>query len=114
MTLMAEVLPVFGAEASLRAVPLRLERARGIARISVCGTDGQSRLDRLYQSGSAKVRLPRVATGAPLEAILINTAGGVTGGDEIAYEVAVGIGGAAVIATQAAERIYRRSAGTAI
>jgi urease accessory protein len=93
---------------------IRLERARGLARLAIrAGEDGRSRLDRLYQSGSAKVRLPRVAVDAPLQAILLNTAGGLTGGDELAYEVAVGDAAAAVVATQAAERIYRRSAGTA-
>ena len=75
--------------------------------------DGRTRLDRLYQSGSAKVRLPRVGTGEPLQAILINTAGGITGGDQLGYEVAVGDGATAVVTTQAAERIYRRATGTA-
>jgi urease accessory protein len=92
-----------------------LERARGRARIVIRGeAGGRSRLDGLYQFGSTKVRLPRAAADAPIEAILLNTAGGVTGGDELAYEVAVGAGGTALVTTQAAERIYRRAAGTAV
>lgn len=101
-------------ETAPRTPPLRLERARGFAQIGVRRDDeGRSRLHRLYQSGSAKVRLPRVAADAPLQAILINTAGGLTGGDELACAVMVGDGGTAVVATQAAERIYRRATGTA-
>jgi urease accessory protein len=113
MPLMAEVQPLLQAEAPFRAQPPRLERARGLARIGIRGEDGRSRLDQLYQSGSAKVRLPRVGIGEPLQAILINTAGGITGGDELAYDVAVGEGATAVVSTQAAERIYRRATSTA-
>jgi urease accessory protein len=91
----------------------RLERARGLARLSVRADQGRDRLETLYQSGSAKIRLPRTAAGDPLEAVLINTSGGVTGGDRLRYEVAVGGGARATVATQAAERIYRRSTGTA-
>ncbi len=104
---------------SVEAVPLqpvpppRLERARGAARIGVAAGGGRSRLDRLYQAGSAKVRLPRIAADAPIEAILLNTAGGLTGGDAFAWEVAVADGAAALVTTQAAERAYRRAAGSA-
>jgi urease accessory protein len=113
MPLMAEVQSL-DAKTPRPAPPVRLERARGLAQISVrCDDGGRSRLERLYQSGSAKIRLPRVAADAPLQAILINTAGGLTGGDELACDVVVGDGGNAVVATQAAERIYRRVAGTA-
>ena len=97
--------------------PARRASARAGARASresrFAAADGRTRLDRLYQSGSAKVRLPRVGTGEPLQAILINTAGGITGGDQLDYEVAVGDGAGAVVTTQAAERIYRRATGTA-
>ncbi len=90
-----------------------LERSRGLARLAVRADGDRDRLETLYQSGSAKIRLPRTATGDPLEAVLINTSGGVTGGDRLRYEIAVGAGARATVATQAAERIYRRTAGTA-
>lgn len=94
-------------------LPAELERARGHARLSFVSADGETRLAEFYQSGSAKIRMPRVAAGAPKEAVLINTAGGVTGGDHLTYEVSAGPGTRAVVSSQAAERIYRRSAGTA-
>ncbi len=95
------------------AAPVTMERARGHARLRFKAEGGVTRLDEFFQSGSAKIRLPRVEPGAPTEAVLINTAGGVTGGDHLVYEIAAGAGTHAVISTQAAERIYRRSAGTA-
>jgi urease accessory protein len=92
--------------------PVAMERARGHARLAFGAAGGTTRLLELFQSGSAKIRLPRVDPGAPKEAILINTAGGVTGGDHLTYEIAAGAGSHAVVSTQAAERIYKRSAGT--
>lgn len=77
-------------------------------------SDGdRSRLGRLYQSGAARILLPRVAADSPVEAVLINTAGGLTGGDRFGIEVEVEDGAKAVLTTQAAERIYRRSGGVA-
>jgi urease accessory protein len=92
--------------------PVTMERARGHARLAFGAEDGTTRLLELFQSGSAKIRLPRVEPGTPKEAVLINTAGGVTGGDHLVYEIAAGPGARAVVSTQAAERIYKRSAGT--
>jgi urease accessory protein len=98
----------------------RLERVSGRARIAVRaergpadGTFGRTRLEVLYQQGAAKIRLPRVPAGDPLEAVLLNTAGGVTGGDRLAFEVTAGEGARAVATTQAAERVYRRTSGVA-
>jgi urease accessory protein len=66
-------------------------------------------LDTLYQSGSAKCLLPRVAGSIP-EAVLLNTAGGITGGDR--FDIRVGVSGGSAIATsQTAERIYRSAGG---
>jgi len=95
------------------AAPPVLERARGYARLSFASSEGETRLVECYQSGSAKIRLPRVARGAPTEAILLNTAGGVTGGDHFIYDVTAAPSSCAVVTTQAAERVYRRSSGSA-
>ncbi len=87
-------------------------RVAGTARLACGEIDGRTRLRRLYQDGSAKIRMPAV-NGDPLEAVLINTAGGLTGGDRLAWEVDVGAGAAAVITTQACEKVYRASSGHA-
>lgn len=88
------------------------QRVAGTARLACGEIDGRTRLRRLYQDGSAKIRMPAV-NGDPLEAVLINTAGGLTGGDRLAWEVDVGAGAAAVITTQACEKVYRASSGHA-
>ncbi len=88
-----------------------MERARGTVRIALAADGATTRLVEAYQAGSAKVRFPRAHRGDALDATLINTAGGVTGGDHLTYAIEVGAAAAGVIATQAAERIYRRSAG---
>jgi urease accessory protein len=96
----------------LSAQPL-LERTVGAARIAFKNSDGATRLDRLYQSGAAKVRFPYRLADEPPEAVLINTAGGLTGGDSFSTEIHLDAGCRAVATTQACERIYRAISGTA-
>ncbi len=85
-------------------------RAQGRAFIVARTREGRTRLERLYQQGSAKCLLPRVAHG--MEAVLLNTAGGITGGDHLAYGAEVREGASLTLTTQAAERIYRAQPGT--
>ena len=72
----------------------------------------RTRLSELYQDGCAKIRLPNTH-GTGLEAVLINTAGGLTGGDVMNWSVGVADGGHTVLTTQACERIYRSIGGHA-
>lgn len=90
-----------------------MQRARGAARLVVRADCGVMRIVENYQSGSAKLRFPRALSGDALEAVLVNTAGGVTGGDQLAYSATAEGGARAIVTTQAAERIYRRSTGVA-
>lgn len=57
----------------------------------------------LRESGSSKCRIPPDSR----EAILINTSGGLAGGDTVHIEAAVGANAEFVLTTQAAERVYR-------
>ncbi|MYZ49800.1 urease accessory protein UreD [Propylenella binzhouense] len=91
----------------------RLQRTYGRAAIAFKADGARTRLDRLFQEGAAKIRLPRAPAGAPPQAVLINTAGGLTGGDRLAYEVALRAGCRATLTTQACEKIYRASGGEA-
>jgi len=83
-----------------------MQRAYGRARIVFDERNGATHLNRLYQEGAAKVRFPR-PTDMTQEAVLINTAGGLTGGDSFATEVLLRARAKAVVTTQACERIYR-------
>ncbi len=90
-----------------------LERVRGAARIAFNADGGVTRLAENFQSGSAKSIFPRSRPGEAPQVVLLNTAGGVTGGDRLSFAVSVGPHASGVATTQAAERIYRRSDGVA-
>lgn len=92
--------------------PPRQPRAEGEARVAAKHVAGVTRLADLYERGSAKIRLPR-SRGAALEAVALNTAGGVTAGDRFRYEAEAGAGARLVLATQTAERAYRAQPGEA-
>lgn len=97
---------------STDVVKLSSQRVDARARLCVRRADGRTRIDRLYQEGAAKIRMPQVRTD-PLEAILINTAGGLTGGDRIGWEIEAGAGASVTITTQACEKAYRSHSGNA-
>ena len=81
------------------------QRARGILSISTTRTQGEiTRLQNLRQEGSYRVIFPR-AIGDQIEAVFINTAGGVTGGDKFSTSITSGKTAQISITTQAAERI---------
>jgi len=96
-----------------RDAALAPQRVDAEGRLAVASRGGQTRLLRLGQEGAAKIRLPRVPKGAPLEAVLINTAGGLTGGDRLAWAVDLAADARAVVTTQACEKIYRSAGGLA-
>lgn len=100
---------------ALRAVdtgdcnPPALQRAHGVAEISFKTRDARTVLDRLHQSGCMKVRRPR----GEAEAVLINTAGGLTDGDRLDMSCFWRESTEATLTTQTCERIYRSRGGTA-
>lgn len=98
---------------TIRAASPVMQRAQGRAAIALEDDGRTGRLARLHQSGCLKLRLPRVAPGRPREAVLINTAGGLTGGDRLTVEAHVGSGARIAVATQTAERLYRSTDGEA-
>jgi urease accessory protein len=57
----------------------------------------------MREEGSAKCRMPRSTT----EAILINTSGGLAGGDHVSIKAEVGAHASLTLTTQTAERVYR-------
>jgi urease accessory protein len=92
----------------------RLQRANGalILRFTAERSDGQdggsaTRLADLYQSDPCRALLPSPDPGEPITAVLITTAGGLTGGDRLKLSVTVDAHAAALCTPQAAEKIYR-------
>ena len=81
-------------------------RATGTIALSATAQAGVTRRARVHEDGSLRVRFPN-ATPEALEAVIVNTGGGMTGGDRFHIEMAVGEGARLVAGTAAAEKIYR-------
>jgi urease accessory protein len=90
----------------------RMQRSFGVGRLGTSVRDGRTVLRTLYQEGCCKLRMPK-AHGAALEAVLINTSGGLTGGDAIRWEADAAPGARVVLTTQACERAYRSTGAAA-
>ena len=95
--------------------PMLLERSTGRVALAFKRRGPVTTLAHLHQAGCGKARLPRPATAGHAEAVLINLAGGLTGGDRLDWRVTWHEGAAATVSGQAAEKIYRaRGASTAL
>jgi urease accessory protein len=86
-------------------------RATGHVALTAASAHGRTRRMRLHEDGSLRLRFPNVAAGAPLEAVLVNTGGGMTGGDRFSIDIRLGEGAHLLAGTAAAEKVYR-STGT--
>ena len=84
-------------------------RAIGSMRLSTKAQGAKTVIDRLYQQGASKVVFPRSPKG--LTGVMLNTSGGVTGGDRFDNSAYVGSGTHLCLTTQACERAYRASSG---
>lgn len=84
-----------------------LARSEGRVEISFGLSRGTSRLQHLFQSGCGRVRFPSVDHIDTPEAVLINTAGGLTGGDRMDYDILVEENAKLTVSGQAAEKIYK-------
>ena len=84
---------------------VKLQRATGQLSFHM----SQKRISRMYQSGSAKLMLPKTYSDM-IEAVILNTSGGMTDGDILNIDVKAE-DCALAMTTQTAERVYR-SCGT--
>lgn len=87
--------------------PNHLQRSRGIGRLSTHLRAGQTRITRLYQEGSAKIRTPKIHAAPLLEAVMMNTSGGLTGGDRLDWKIDLDEGSRVALTTPTCEKIYR-------
>ena len=74
-----------------RSDRLLANRATGCIKLSLGARDGITQRTSVHEAGSLRVRFP---TAAPemLEAVLINTAGGMTGGDDFSIGLSLDAG----------------------
>ena len=85
---------------------LMANRATGRIRLSVRAKESRTLRKGVHEAGSLRVRFPTAAPGV-LEAVLINTAGGMTGGDDFSISLSLDEGAQLLAGTAAAEKIYR-------
>ena len=83
----------------LAVAQLHQQRSKG----SVIMRVGPGGVEVMREAGSAKCRMPR----GTFEAILINTSGGLAGGDVVGISATAGAGAAFTLTSQTVERIYR-------
>jgi len=87
-------------------------RARGAVAFDVALQGGVTRRGTLHESGSLRVRFPSPEDHG-LSAVLVNTAGGMAGGDRFDIGISAAEGARLTLTTAAAEKVYRAPAAAA-
>jgi urease accessory protein len=84
-----------------------LQRAEGSGRIVVSGSEKGNRIMDVFQRSPIRILFPRTGGGALEEAVFVNTAGGVAGGDRLESSATALADASIAVTSQAAEKIYR-------
>jgi urease accessory protein len=84
-----------------------LQRAEGSGRIVLGGSDKGTRIMDVFQQSPIRIMFPRAGGGAVEEVVLVNTAGGVAGGDRLECAVTALANASIAVTSQAAEKVYR-------
>ena len=93
--------------APLRNETFDANRAVGRIALAVDQALGVTRRRRVHEAGSLRVRFPNQDMPGMLDAVIVNTAGGMTGGDRFDIDIEVAAGAALTVTTAAAEKIHR-------
>ena len=88
-------------------------RADGRISLAIAATPSGPSRTHLRESGSLRLRFTHSQTRAALDAVIVNTAGGITGGDRFDLDITVAAGAELTVTTAAAEKIYRSLGPTA-
>jgi len=84
-----------------------LQRSEGSGRIVVSGSEKGTRIVDVFQRSPIRILFPRTGGGALEEAVFVNTAGGVAGGDRLESGVTALADASIAVTSQAAEKVYR-------
>jgi len=84
-----------------------LQRAEGSCRIVLGGSEKGTRVMDVYQKSPLRVLFPRTSCERAVDAVLVNTSGGVAGGDRLETSVTAIEDASIAMTTQAAEKVYR-------
>ena len=87
-----------------------LERATGTLKATISGSE--NRIGELYQEGSSRLFFPKSFSKIK-ECVVINTAGGITGGDKFQCSIEASEESSIIVTTQASEKVYKANNGSA-
>ena len=87
-------------------------RARGIVNVSSACRDGATFRNHVHESGALRVRFPHEERPG-LTGVVVNTGGGMTGGDAFSISASAGPGSVLTMTTSAAEKLYRSTGESA-
>ena len=90
-----------------------LQRADGCGRIVLSGSENGTRIEDVFERSPTRILFPRTGSRPVEEAVLINTGGGVAGGDRLECSVIALPGASIAVTSQAAEKVYRALDGPA-
>ena len=88
------------------------QRARAEARGSFVRVGARTKPAQLFETGGLRWRFPRSSN--PCEAAIVNTGGGVAGGDSYSVRLSLDEGAEVEATTPSAERIYRSDGAAAV
>jgi len=86
-----------------------LQRANGSCRIVLSGSEKGTRIMDIFQQSPIRVMFPGIGGGAVKEAVLINSGGGIAGGDRLECSVTALPNASVAVTTQAACLPWNRS-----
>jgi urease accessory protein len=84
-----------------------LQRADGCGRIILSGSENGTRIEDVFERSPTRIMFPRTGSRPVEEAVIINTGGGVAGGDRLECSVTALPGASIAVTSQAAEKVYR-------
>ncbi|HEY2530820.1 MAG TPA: urease accessory protein UreD [Xanthobacteraceae bacterium] len=84
-----------------------LQRAAGSGRMVLGGSEKGTRILDVFERSPIRIMFPRDIHGAVEEAVLVDTAGGIAGGDRLEIAVTALANASMTVTSQAAEKVYR-------
>jgi len=84
-----------------------LQRADGCGRLVLSGSENGTRIEDVFERSPTRIMFPRTGSRPVEEAVIINTGGGVAGGDQLECSVNALPGASIAVTSQAAEKVYR-------
>jgi urease accessory protein len=100
-------LPSKSSPCSSRPSDQDLQRAEGVVRIVLSGSENGTRVKEVFQQSPLRVLFPGTTACAVEEAVLLNTGGGIAGGDRLECGVTALANASIAVTSQAAEKVYR-------